>query len=321
MSEFDPATPAFLDTARPAVPDVVVPQGITPFHLANRAVRGRLVRLDTLADALLTRHENHHAVTRLAGQALALVAALTSALKFRGSFSLQVKGDGPVSMLLADCTDSGQIRGYARADADKLEALLVDDPEPGAAALVGQGYFALTVDQGPDTERYQGIVEIAGDDLASMAVHYFNTSEQIACALHLACSRTDLGWRAGALVLERIADEGGVEPGPVGLDEDWRAALALLGTLTDAELLDDTLPAEQLLFRLFHTEGVSADRPRALGYGCRCSRAKLAGILEGFPPEDLDDMVVGSGIVMTCEFCNLDFRFQRSELGRAGLSA
>ena len=100
-------TPAFLDGGRPPVPDIVVPRGVTPFFLPRRPVRGRLVRLGPLAHALLTRHPNHPAVTRLSGQALALAAALSTALKFRGSFSVQAKGDGPVTMLLADCTDTG----------------------------------------------------------------------------------------------------------------------------------------------------------------------------------------------------------------------
>ena len=107
------ATPAFLDAHRPDVPDIVVARGITPFHLPGRPVRGRLVRLGMLADALLTRHDNHPVVTQLTGEALALAAALAAALKFRGSFSLQAKGDGPVTMLLADCTESGALRGYA----------------------------------------------------------------------------------------------------------------------------------------------------------------------------------------------------------------
>src|SRR5690242_9709172 len=129
-------TPAFLDGDRPPVPDIVVPRGVTPFHLPRRPVRGRLVRLGPLADALLTRHPNEPAVTRLTGQSLALAAGLSTALKFRGSFSLQAKGDGPVPMLLADCTDTGALRGYARARPEKLDALLRDDPSPGADRLL-----------------------------------------------------------------------------------------------------------------------------------------------------------------------------------------
>jgi len=310
------ATPAFLDSNRPAVPDIVVPRAVTPFHLPGRPVRGRLVRLGPLADALLTRHDNHPVVTTLAGQALALAAALANALKFRGSFSIQAKGDGPVPMLLADCTESGALRGYARANADRLASLVATDEAPSAAALLGAGYLAFTVDQGVDIERHQGLVAIEGESLADMALHYFATSEQIQCSVRLACARTPAGWRAGALILERVAGQGGIDP---SLDleaqaESWRTATALAATLQDSELLDETLPAEQLLYRLFGLEGVAAHRHRALAYGCRCSRARLSGILEGFPDEDLDHMAVGGDIVMTCEFCNLDFRFERGEV-------
>jgi molecular chaperone Hsp33 len=309
-------TPAFLDPARPPVPDIVVPRGVIPFFLPRRPVRGRLVRLGPLADALLTRHDNHPVVTRLSGEALALAAALSGALKFRGSFSLQAKGDGPVPMLLADCTDTGALRGYARAKPDALATLLRTTPSPAAGELLGGGYLAFTVDQGPDQHRHQGIVTIEGADLAEMALHYFRTSEQIGCMLHLACEPTEAGWRAGALILEKVAGAGGVDPmlDAEAQEESWRTATMLAATLTDTELLDDALPPETLLYRLFHTEGVALDRARALSYGCRCSRARLSGILETFPPDDLDHMAVDGGIVMTCEFCNFDFRFTRDEV-------
>lgn len=309
-------TPVFLDLNRPPVPDIVVPRGITPFFLPNRPVRGRLIRLGPLADALLTRHPaNPEPVTQLAGEALALAAGLASALKFRGSFSLQAKGDGPVSMLLADCTDTGALRGYARVDATRFADALAEDPNPTGDRLLGTGYLAFTVDQGPE-QRHQGMVSIEGESLADMALHYFTTSEQLRCHLHLACARTKAGWRAGALVLERIAGAGGVDPGmsEEAREESWRTATALASTLTDAELLDDALPPERLLHLLFTLEGVAVDRARALSYGCRCSRARLGGILEGFPEDDLDHMTVGGDIVMTCEFCNYDFRFPRTDV-------
>lgn len=309
-------SPAFLDAGRPPVPDIVIARGVVPFFLPRRPVRGRLVRLGPLADALLTRHDNHPVVTRLAGQALALAAALSTALKFQGSFSLQAKGDGPVSMLLADCTDTGELRGYARADPDRLAALLATDPSPAADALLGKGYMAFTVDQGSAETRHQGIVAIDGGSLAEMALHYFTTSEQLRCQVHLACDRTENGWRAAALVLERIAGAGGIDPTMDALaqEESWRTATILATTLTDRELLDDDLEPERLLYRLFHSAGVAADRARSLSYGCRCSRARLAGILEGFSTDDLDHMAIDGEIVMTCEFCNHDFRFPRQDV-------
>jgi molecular chaperone Hsp33 len=309
-------TPVFLDRDRPPVPDIVVARGVTGFYLPRRPVRGRLIRLGPLADALLTRHSHPEAVTRLVGQALALTAGLATALKFRGSFSLQAKGDGPVRMLLADCTDTGELRGHAGVRADKLAELLAVIPEPSAAALLGKGHLAFTVDQGPDMDRHQGIVSITGEKLADMALHYFRTSEQLRCRVQLACAKTEAGWRAGALILERVAGEGGVDPDLLEeeLEEAWTAATTLAATLTDEELLDDGIAPERLLYRLFHTEGAVTDRARALSYGCRCSRARLAGILEGFPVDDLDHMSIDGTITMTCEFCNYDFHFARADM-------
>ncbi|ANA13289.1 Hsp33 family molecular chaperone HslO [Acetobacter oryzifermentans] len=308
--------PAFLDRDRPDVPDLVVPGGVTPFYLAGRPVRGRLVRLGVLADTLLTRHDHPAPVTRLAGKALALVAALASALKFQGSFSLQIKGDGPVSMLVADCTNTGALRFYARTDDEALETLLAETPKPTDRELLGDGYMALTVDQGPEMDRHQGIVEIAGDDLSAMAMHYFASSEQHACWIMLACQMTDAGWRAGSLILERIAGEGGshvVEDEAAGAS--WETATILADTLSTKELLDDSLPTLQLLHRLFHEEDLHVSQPRALAFGCRCSRARLANVLETFPQDDLDHMCQDDGnIVMTCEFCNVDFRFARKNI-------
>ncbi|MEI7713491.1 MAG: Hsp33 family molecular chaperone HslO [Rhodospirillales bacterium] len=308
-------SPVFLDVGRPPVPDMVISRGVLPFFLPNRPVRGRLVRLGALTDALLVRHSYHPTVAKLVGQALALAAGLSTALKFRGTFSLQAKGNGPVDMLLADCTDTGELRGYARSDAEMLETLLAASPSPSADAVLGSGYLAFTVDQGGDN-RHQGIVAIEGANLAAMALHYFATSEQLQCQIHLACEHTEAGWRAGALILEKIAGAGGIGPevDVEAQDESWRTATALAATLTDAELLDDTLPPEQLLFRLFHTEGVAADRGRALSYGCRCSRARLSGVLQGFSDDDLDHMSVDGTIVMTCEFCHYDFKFPRADM-------
>jgi molecular chaperone Hsp33 len=165
-------------------------------------------------------------------------------------------------------------------------------------------------------ERHQGIVSITGEKLADMALHYFRTSEQLRCRVQLACAKTPAGWRAGALILERVAGEGGVDPDLLDeeLEEAWTAATTLAATLTDEELLDDSITPDRLLYRLFHTEGAVMDRARALSYGCRCSRARLADILEGFPVDDLDHMSIEGTITMTCEFCNHDFRFARADM-------
>ena len=304
--------PMFDAFGRPPVPNFVVPRAILPFHLDERPVRGRLVRLGPLADALLRRHNYRPEVAKLAGEAMALAAGLAAALKFEGSFSLQAKGDGPLSMLLADCTHAGALRGYAKLNAERFAGLAA----PSAAALLGKGYLAFTCDQGPDMDRYQGIVAIEGETLTEMTGGYFRNSEQLDTYLKLACEETPAGWRASALVLERVAGAGGLDPqmDQEQQQEAWQTATILARTISTQELLDDTLSGEQVLRRLFHAEGLRLDRPRPLSYGCRCSRDRLLNVLGGFSTDDLDHMADGGPITMTCEFCNFDFRFDRATL-------
>jgi len=304
--------PMFDAFGRPPVPDLVVPRAILPFHLDERPVRGRLVRLGPLADALLSRHDYRPEVAKLAGEAMALAAGLAAALKFEGSFSLQAKGDGPLSMLLADCTHAGALRGYAKLNEERFAGL----EAPSTAALLGKGYLAFTCDQGPDMDRYQGIVAIEGETLTDMTGEYFRNSEQLDTYLKLACEKTPAGWRASALVLERVAGAGGLDQqrDQEEQQEAWQTATILARTISTQELLDDTLSGEQVLHRLFHAEGLRLDRPRPLSYGCRCSRDRLLNVLGGFSTDDLDHMADEGAITMTCEFCNFDFRFDRATL-------
>ena len=289
---------------RPPVPDLVVPRAILPFHLDERPVRGRLVRLGPLADALLSRHDYQPAIAQLSGEAMALTAGLAAALKFEGSFSLQAKGDGPVSLFLADCTNAGALRGYAKVNQERLAGL----EALNAATLLGKGYLAFTCDQGPDMDRYQGIVAIEGETLTDMTGEYFRNSEQLDTYVKLACAETPNGWRASALLMERVAGAGWLDQqmDQEQQQEAWQTATILARTISNEELLDDTLSGEQLLHRLFHAEGLRLDRPKPLSFGCRCSRERLLNVLGGFSTDDLDHMADEGAITMTCEFCNYD---------------
>jgi len=304
--------PMFDAFGRPPVPDLVVPRAILPFHLDERPVRGRLVRLGSLADALLSRHDYQPAIAQLSGEAMALTAGLSAALKFEGSFSLQAKGDGPVSLFLADCTNAGALRGYAKVNPERLAGLEALD----AATLLGKGYLAFTCDQGPDMDRYQGIVAIEGETLTDMTGEYFRNSEQLDTYVKLACAETPNGWRASALLMERVAGAGWLDQqmDQEQQQEAWQTVTILARTISNEELLDDTLSGEQLLHRLFHAEGLRLDRPKPLSYGCRCSRERLLNVLGGFSTDDLDHMADAGTITMTCEFCNYDFRFDRNAL-------
>lgn len=306
------------DHAASPVPDLTVPNAIRPFYLEGAPARGQLVRLGPLADAILSRHAMPGPVAALLGEALALTAGLAAALKFEGSFSLQARGDGPVTMLLADCTAEGALRGYAKVDADAVAAL---DAAPSAARLLGAGHLAFTVDQGPDMERYQGIVPLEGATLSDLTHTWFRTSQQVEAAVKLAAAPTPEGWRATALLLERLAFEGGeerVKGTPEQEDEAWRTAVMLAGSATSAEMLDEALSPERLLWRLFHELGPKAQAAKPVSFGCRCTRERIGLILEGFGTDDLDHMTENGAITVTCEFCNVDFRFRRGDVGRGG---
>jgi molecular chaperone Hsp33 len=303
---------------RPPVPKLVVDGAVQPFWLRGAPARGRLVRLGPLAQAILSRHaDNPPVVNTILAEALALTAGLAASLKYSGSFSLQARGDGALPMLLADCTEQGALRGYARFDAEKLAVL---DAAPSAARLIGAGYLAFTCDQGPDMERYQGIVPLEGASLAEITHTYFRNSEQTETAVRTFARHGAGGWRAGALILERVALAGGADaPDPDAAEEAWRAAVAFVATLDEREALDDALPPQMLLRRLFHELSPAYAEPRPLSYGCRCTRAKLAGILAGFSDDDLDhmaeadDATTAGRITMTCEFCNHAFHFARAD--------
>ncbi len=279
---------------------------IQPFQLESgddgeAKLSGRLARLGEAVDDVLRRHDYPEPVAQLLGEALALSATLAGALKFDGIFTLQVQGDGPVSLLLADIQtkDNAErylVRGYAKYDDEALADF--DD----AAGLLGTGYFALTVDQGPHTDRYQGMVEITGKTLAECAQHYFRQSQQMDAAISLSAGRSgpEGAWRAGGIMVERIADDPNVQLPSDDGDDTWRRVMMLMATSTETELLDPALGAERYLFRLFHEEGVRVTDPRPVARGCRCSSERVFNVLVQLPPEDLEDLAIDGMLEVTC---------------------
>jgi molecular chaperone Hsp33 len=289
---------------------------IQPFELEVPALRGRLVRLGPLLETILARHDYPRPVAGLLGEMLALAAVLSSTLKFDGIFTLQTKGDGPVGLAVVDMTAEGELRGYADFDAARLSS--VGGAANGNAAardLLGEGYIAFTVDQGPHTERYQGIVDLRGETLAECLQHYFRQSEQLKTAVKLSAGRQDGAWRAGGLLLQQLPGEAAADTALANDEEDgWRRAVVLMATCTERELLDPALPDHDLLYRLFHDERVRVYNPRPLATGCRCSRARIERILRSLPREEVAEMKVDDEVIMTCQFCNVEYRFDEAAL-------
>ncbi len=285
---------------------------LRPFQLERSQLRGRFVRLGSTVDFVLRAHDYPPAVSDLLGQLLVLAGALAGGLKFAGRFSLQIRADGPVRLLVADCTNDGEMRGYASFDIERLPAGVPERPMD----LLGKGLLALTVDQrGDGGELQQGIVELGGETLSDCMLGYFHRSEQVRTGIRVAVAKdpVDGRWLAGAIVMQALPV---TDPRRLhDAEEDWRRAMILLGTATDDELLDPTLQPDDLLFRLFHEDGVRVFTPLALAPGCGCDEQRVWSMLASFSLDDLESMrQEDGGITVTCQFCSRTYPFDQTRL-------
>lgn len=290
-----------------------------PFIINGGAFRGRLVRLTGAVSDIIAGHNDPEDVSALLAEAMVAAVALAGGLKYDGVFTLQIQAQGPVHTLVTDVTSDGALRACAKFDADGVAAELARRRPDGALPqLVGApGHLAFTVDQGPDTERYQGIVALAGESLADAIHHYFRQSEQIESAIKIAVARPGDGgvWTAGAVLIQRMPEEGGYHAADREEAEDaWRTAVILLGSLKNAELLDLSLSPQQLLTRLYATVGLRLLPERPIVAKCRCSRDRSGRILASFPLEEVRTYAQDGSIHMTCEFCGTDYVFPEDEL-------
>jgi molecular chaperone Hsp33 len=293
---------------------------IRPFQIETSGLRGRLVRLGSELDGILGRHAYPAPVARFLAETLTLATLLSAMLKYDGVFTLQGKGDGPLKLLVADVTSEGKMRAFAQYDATAFEgehaARMTEDAELApAAALLGKGYLAFTVDQGENTERYQGIVELYGKTLADCVQHYFRQSEQIDTGVAVAAELTEAGWRAGGVMLQRMPEEGGTAPILSSADEDgWRRAMVLLSSATPKELIGASVAGDDLLYRLFHQDGVRAYPAKLLSFGCRCSDERVRGMLKGLARDDIDHLKVDGKVEVSCQFCSTVYRYDDAAL-------
>lgn len=309
--------------------DVILPFAVEPLD-----VRGRAVRLGSALDTILARHAYPDAVARVIGEAAALTVLLGSSLKFEGRFQLQTKSDGPIKMVVVDFEMPDRLRAYAQFDPERVATL---GPAARAAELLGQGHLAMTIDQGPERSRYQGVVPLEGQGLEEAAHQYFRQSEQIPTRVRLAVAEQFEGgrhaYRAGGLLVQflptspdrmRQADlppgdvpEGHPSAGARGPDEDdaWVEAKALVDTVEDHELVDPSVSNERLLYRLFHERGVRVFEVQPVREACRCSRERIMTMLRRFSETDRRDMVGDNGrIGVTCEFCSRAYDLDPAEV-------
>jgi molecular chaperone Hsp33 len=290
---------------------------IAGFQVEDRAVRGRILRSATTLDQILSAHAYPEPVARLLGEAVVLAGLVGTALKFDGRLIVQANGTGPVSFIVAEYVAGEGVRGFAKMDREAVLAALAaaGKDTPSIKTLLGEGYFAMTIDQGPDMDQYQGVVPLEGDSLAVIAEHYFAQSEQTPTRLRMAIGEvwTQQGgkqWRGGGAMLQAVA--GDESRGDA--KDDWDHVRALFETITGDELLDPLLSAGGLLYRLFHEDGVRIFEPEALQRRCSCEHERLLRIIASFPADDQAHMTRDGKIVMTCEYCNRDWSFLPDEV-------
>ncbi len=304
---------------------------VLPFRTERSGIIGRLVRLGPAIDEILSHHAAPVPVSQALGEAVALTALLGTALKIDGKLTLQTKTDGLLDFLVVSYETPGRLRGYARYDKRRLSA----GEDIDQRALLGEGHLAITIDQGEDMERYQGIVALDGDGIGEAALSYFRQSEQLPSFLRLAVARHYTAgengapgrwqWRAGGLLVQHLARDGGIEAAVEtseededilgDTDDDWERTRILASTVEDHELLDPTLAPERLLYRLFHEEGVRAFPSAHVEAFCRCSRERVHAFLTSFGAAELADMREPDGsISVTCEFCTKNYRFAPDEI-------
>lgn len=244
----------------------------------------------------------------LLGETIALAALLGSLLKGEGRMIAQAQGEGLISLLVGEYRevegDSSALRGYARLRADAAQHLHHAHRLP-PRDLLGDGALAITLDEGEGREPHQGFVDLEGDTLGACAEAYFRVSEQTETRIRLAVGEVidadgNASWRAGGVLLQRIAaDDARGDP-----EEDWSRAGFLFATLTDEEILDPDLSADQLLYRLFHEEGVRMSEPTPLVDQCTCDEGRLVAVMRQFTAEEVTDLIEPDGFLHAkCQFC------------------
>ncbi len=260
------------------------------FEFAN--VRGELIHLDQTYLDVLTRRAYPEPVAHLMGEAMAAAGLLSSILKFKGSLILQMQGEGPITMLVANASHDQGMRAVARLEDD-------DVPAGPLAELCRNGYLAITIDPEGDLDRYQGIVSLDTPSLAEAVDNYFSQSEQLPTRIWLACD----GQRAAGLLLQRLPGED-----PHGDADAWNRAEQLASTITDQELLD--LDSREVIRRLFHEETIRLFDPVPVRFHCSCSRARLAAAIEAMGREEAESILRDEGSIHAeCDFCGQDYRF------------
>ena len=290
------------------------------FNLDGNAFRGRIVRLDKVLNDIFSHQTYPDNIAAAVAETSALGVLISSLMKFDGIFTLQIQGSGPLSVLVADVTSEGKVRATAKYDAKAIKEAQALRKTEGqiepAPHWLEQGNLIFTIDQGKNTELYQGIVDLQGKNLAECALRYFKNSEQIDTYLRLFLQKDGEIWKSAGILLQKMPNKGGKESSgdEETLGELWNEDKILTDSLKQEEIFDESLNLEDILFRLFHEHQVRVVKENEYQFGCRCSREKLLNTLSLMKKEDIDEMAENGKITATCNFCGQVYSFDKGEL-------
>lgn len=282
----------------------------TSFNINKTTILGKLVRLNETTKIITEKHNYPQDVANILDESIALACLLSASLKYDGLFTLQIQTAGAVSLVVVDVTSDGIIRACSRFDEEKIqkvrnpnEKFRVKDGEfLEAPHLLGKGHLAFTVDQGKNTDLYQGIVELKGNTLSECAMEYFKQSEQIETHLRLFLDHETN--QSAAIMIQKIP----------GNETDFEEAVILTNSLKKEEIFNHNLSDEVILNRLFHANDLKVEGKKDYKFGCRCSRDKLLDTLRTFPKEEIESMCENNKITTDCNFCSSTYTFEKGEI-------
>jgi molecular chaperone Hsp33 len=279
------------------------------FLFERYPIRGHLVHLDAAWRALIEHREYPDAIRQTLGEAVVASLLLAATIKFEGVLSLQLQGGGPVHLLLAQCTSGLGVRGLARyRDLDLRSSSKIRD-------LVGEGNLTVTLETDEGAQRYQGIVPIEGERLADSLQAYFQNSEQLPTRLWLHADAHG----ASGMLLQKLPDAGSVAAAAAAdaaaIEDAWRRVQLIADTLTPEELR--TLGDAEILHRLFNEDDLRLFEPSPVYFRCRCSRERVAGMLQGLGEAETRSVIAERGKVeVHCDFCNRAYVFDAVDVAQ-----
>ena len=268
----------------------ITDSSLSRFIFEHAPIRGEFTHVGEAWRTMLAQHNYPPVLKGLLGELVAASALLAATLKLRGSLILQIQGNGPISLLVVECTGDLKMRATAKWKGELPHTRLAD--------LVGQGSFVITLDPKDGNQTYQGIVPLEGDSVAEVLQNYMTRSEQLETRLWLAADSTCVG----GMLLQKMPEQEARD------DDAWNRAGQLAATLTPKELLE--LPAPDILHRLFHEEDIRLFEAQEVRFECTCSRDSVTGMLRMLGHDEIRSIVEEHGRVeVHCEFCNQRYEF------------